>query len=77
MHCKSDAEFFVGGVATHILKYNWINKRNAVGIHVCLYCLSILKDNILAQVIIHDVMVMIEDCVTVDAVNASNMIEHF
>lgn len=69
--------FLSVGVATHIFKYNGINKRNAVGIHVCLYFLSILKDNILAQVIINDVMVRIEDCVTVDAVNASNMIEHF
>lgn len=45
------------GVATHILKYNGINRKNAAGIHVCLYFLSILKDNILAQVIITDVMV--------------------
>lgn len=67
--------FLSVGVATHIFKYNGINKRNAVGIHV--YFLSVLKDNILAQVIINDVMVRIEDCVTVDAVNASNVIEHF
>lgn len=51
-HCKDDAEFLSVGVDAHILKYNGINKRNAVGIHVCLCFLSILKDSILAQFII-------------------------
>lgn len=65
------------GVATHILKYNGINQRNTVGIHVCLYILSILKDNILVHVLIKNVMIKELETVTVDAVNASNMIEHF
>lgn len=48
----SGVEFLPVGVDAHVLKCNRINKRNAVGIHDCLYFLSIFEHNILAQLII-------------------------
>lgn len=52
IHFKSDAEFLLVGVDTHVLKCSTVRKRNTVCIRDCLYFLSVFEHNILAQVII-------------------------